>query len=122
MSKYFRIAAAALILFAGTALAQSELNNDSIVKMVKAGLGEDVIVSMIKTQPGKYALDPDTVIQLKQGGLSEKVINAMIEKNAGGSATNATPAPPPNVSPAAAAPLVDEVGVYTWIRIISGLR
>ncbi len=74
---------------------------------------------MIKNQPGNYTLDPDALIQLKKAGLSEKVISAMIEKKTGGSAPNAAPA----ATPAVAAPLVDEVGVYfknkddKWVEI-----
>jgi hypothetical protein len=60
MKKRFRIHMFLLILGAATAFAQSVLNNDSITKMAKAGLGDDVIVSMIKGQPGSYAVDPDS--------------------------------------------------------------
>jgi hypothetical protein len=115
MSKHIRIAAVAIFLVAASALAQSELNNDSVIKMVKAGLGEDVIVSMIKTQPGKYKVDPDGVIELKQAGISEKIMNAMIEKNSNGSTTSIVPA---------AAPVVDEVGIYymnkdnKWVELL----
>jgi hypothetical protein len=92
MKKQFRIHMFLLILCAATAFAQSVLNNDSITKMAKAGLGDDVIVSMIKSQPGSYAVDPDSVIQLKKAGLSEKVIAAMIEKTSAGSAPSPAPA------------------------------
>jgi hypothetical protein len=83
MLKHVQIALVAFVLLAGTALAQSVLNNDSIIKMSKACFGDDVIVSMVKSQPGNYTVDPDAVIQLKTAGLSEKIINAMIEKNSG---------------------------------------
>jgi hypothetical protein len=120
MQKHFRIHMLLLVLFAATALAQSVLNNDSITKMAKAGLGDDVIVSMIKGQPGTYTVDPDAVIQLKSAGLSEKVIAAMIEKNSASSA----PSPTLAAAPAKASPLVDEVGVYyknkddKWVEIL----
>jgi hypothetical protein len=120
MRKHLRINTLLLVLIAGTVFAQSVLNNDSITKMAKAGLGDDVIVSMIKGQPGNYAIDPDTVIQLKTAGLSEKVIGAMVEKNASNVAPTATPA----AAPAKASPLVDEVGVYfknkdnQWVEML----
>ena len=120
MSKRWRTVIVALALLAAVAFAQSDLNNEAILKMVKAGLGEDVIVSMIKNQPGKYVVDPDSVIQLKQAGTSEKIINAMIEKNSGGTAATAVPP----AAPTAVVPLVDEVGVYymdkdnKWIQIL----
>jgi hypothetical protein len=97
-----------LVMMAGAAFAQSGLNNDSVAKMAKAGLGDEVIVSMIKGQPGTYVVDPDTVIQLKASGLSEKVIGAMVEKNGSNSAASMTP----TATPAKTAPLVDEVGIY----------
>jgi hypothetical protein len=116
MLKHIRINMLLFVLIAGTTFAQSVLNNDSVTKMAKAGLGEDVIVSMIKSQPGNYVVDPDAVIQLKGAGLSEKIIAAMIEKNL----SNTTP----TLAPAKAAPLVDEVGVYyknkdnQWIEML----
>src|ERR1700686_675838 len=117
MLKHTRIALIASILLAGTALAQAVLNNDAVVKMAKGGLGDDVIVSMIKSQPGNYTVDPDTLIQLKQAGLSSAVISAMVGKNAAGSAPAAVPAPAPT------APGVDEVGIYykkddKWVEML----
>ncbi len=120
MRKHLRINMLLVVLIAGTAFAQSALNNESITKMAKAGLGDDVIVPMIKGQPGSYAIDPDTVIQLKSAGISEKVIGAMVEKNA----SNSAPTTTPTVVPAKAAPLVDEVGVYyknkddKWVEML----
>jgi hypothetical protein len=34
--------------------AQDVLINDSIVKMVKSGLGENLVTSMVPGEPGKY--------------------------------------------------------------------
>ncbi len=119
MTRHLSLAVAVLFLFVATGLAQSTLNNDSVVKMTTANLGEDVIVSMVKSQPGSYTVDADSLIQLKKAGVSDKVIAAMIEKNSGGSATNA-----PAASAPAAAPLVDEVGIYykdknnKWVEIL----
>jgi hypothetical protein len=118
MLKQMRNAFIVLVLCAGIALAQAVLNNDSVIKMAGAGLGDDVIVNMIKSQAGNYTLDPDSLIQLKKAGLSEKIISAMVEKSAGGSAS-AAPA-----ASASAAPLVDEVGVYfkdkdgKWVELL----
>jgi hypothetical protein len=67
-------------LFVFTASAQTALNNDSIVKMTRAGLGEDVIITLITTQGGQFSVMPDSVIELKQAGVSDKIIAAMIGK------------------------------------------
>src|SRR5690348_8009829 len=81
--------------------AQEPLTNDSVIKMVQAKLSEDVIISMVKTQPAKYTLTPDQLIALKAAGVPDRVVAAMVEKGAGtgtlggagnGKATGATPA------------------------------
>jgi hypothetical protein len=116
MLKHTRIVIVALVLLTGAVLAQAVLNNDAVIKMAKGGLGDDVIVSMIKSQPGNYTVDPDTLIQLKKGGLSNAVISAMVGKNAAGSVPAAAPV-------AAATPAVDEVGIYykkddQWVEML----
>jgi hypothetical protein len=95
------------VLAAIVCLGQAALTNDSITKMTKAGLGEDIIVSTIRTQPGNFATGPDDLIALKAGGVGDKVIAAMMEKGSGSSAARSAVAP----APAAAGP-VNEVGVY----------
>jgi hypothetical protein len=74
------------------------LTNESIVKLVKANMGESVIVSMVNNQPGQYALSTDAVISLKHSGVSEGIINAMISKGRPSSPiTYKVPAPEPIV-------------------------
>ena len=85
----------ALALVAG-ARAQEPLTNDVVIKMVKSGLSEDLVVSMVRSQPAKYSLAPDQVIALKSAGVPDKVVAAMVEKGGGGisgtaTATGATP-------------------------------
>ena len=60
------------------------LTNDSLVKLVKAGMGEDTIVGIVNSQPGRYSLSTDSLISLKQAGVSDKIISAMVNRNAGG--------------------------------------
>ena len=67
-------------LCAVTAGAQEPLTNDTVIKMVKAGLSADVIVSMVKTQPAKYTLTPDQLIVLKSAGVPDQVVAAMLDK------------------------------------------
>ena len=57
------------------------MNNDSVIKMVKAGLGEELILQTITTQPGKYNTDTDSLVALKTAGLSDRVIAAMMNKS-----------------------------------------
>jgi hypothetical protein len=88
-------------------LAQT-VTNDAIVKMAKAGLGEEIILSQIKASPGQYSTATDDLIALKGAGVSDKVIAAMMAKMTAG---GATPAPAAAPAPSAPGP-VTEVGVY----------
>ncbi|MGO9094437.1 MAG: PEGA domain-containing protein [Bryobacteraceae bacterium] len=81
------------VLAAGL-LAQQQLNNEAIIKLHNAGLGDDMIVNMVNTQPGQYALGVDDVVALKQAGVSEKVIAAMMGKNSAPAASAPAAAPP----------------------------
>ena len=62
---------------------QSALTNDTIIKMVNAGLGEDVIVSMVNTQPAHYTLTPEQLITLKSAGVPDRIVTAMVAKYSG---------------------------------------
>jgi hypothetical protein len=77
-------------------LAQQTLNNDTVIKMVKAGLSDDVVVATINSSPGIYDTTPDGLIALKQAGVSDKVIGAIVNK---GAAPAAPPAPPAAIPP-----------------------
>jgi hypothetical protein len=119
---------AAVALFAALCGAQSSLTNDAVIKMVKAGLGEDIIVSTIKTQPAQFATSADDLIALKKAGVSDRILSAMLDRGnapaapaaSGNPLVAAAPAPVGAAAPAPAAagpaalppPVVSEVGVY----------
>ena len=63
-------------------IGQEALNNDSVVKMTKAGLSDDVIVSTLNSTAGKYDVSPDGLIALKTAGVSDKVLAAVVAKAA----------------------------------------
>lgn len=67
------------------------LTNAAVVRLTKAGLSEEVIVSMVNGQPGQYSVGADSIIALKESGVSEKVIAAMLSKT---TVTPSQPAPP----------------------------
>jgi len=79
------------LLFMGAmspALSQQEaLTNEAVIKMVKAGLSDEVILGVVTQQPGKYSTGVDDLIMLKQAGVSDKVVSAMAAKGAGVRAT-----------------------------------
>ena len=60
--------------------APAKMNNDTVIRMAKAGLSDDLMVQTISSQPGQYATDADSLVALKQAGVSEHVIAAMINK------------------------------------------
>jgi len=95
------------------AAAQQAMNNDSIVKMVKAGLSDDLIVTTINASPGTYDTSADGIIALKTAGVSDKVLAAIIARAAAPAVPLVAPPPPP---PAPAVPSrppgIDDVGVY----------
>jgi hypothetical protein len=80
------------------------MNNDSVIRMAKAGLGEDLIIQTINTQPGKYSTDADSLVALKTAGLSDRVVAAMMNK----SRRQLTNVPEKPVE----LPEVNEIGVY----------
>lgn len=84
--------------------AQDVLANESIVKLVKAGLSEEVVIGMIKTQTCQFQVGLDQVLELQKNGVSSKIIAAMVDRGKTG-------ASPPSESPKSAGP-VSEVGVY----------
>jgi hypothetical protein len=58
------------------------LNNDAVIKLVKAGLSDDLIVAAINTQPGSYDTSTDGLIALKSANVSDRVVTAMMTKAA----------------------------------------
>jgi hypothetical protein len=57
------------------------MTNDSVMKMAKAGLGDDLVIQTINTQPGRYTTDADSLVTLKDAGISDRIITAMINKS-----------------------------------------
>jgi hypothetical protein len=96
---------------------QEVLTNESIIKMVKAEVGENVILQMIDSHPGNYNMTADGVVQLKQQGVPENIISAMMVKGPASSNSTAAPVGPsahasssPNSSSGPACP--SQLGAY----------
>jgi len=93
--------------------AQDTLTNDTVVKLVKAGLSEATIITMINTQPTKFSTGADNIVALKKAGVTDGIIQAMVVRPGGGaSAPAAAPAPKMAAPEVAAAPAVSEIGIY----------
>jgi hypothetical protein len=63
--------------------ADEALTNETLIKLVKAGLRDDVIIAMINSQPGQYSVNPKAVIAMKKAGVSDNVIAAIVDKSSG---------------------------------------
>jgi hypothetical protein len=75
------------------------MTNATVIKMTKAGLPENIIISSIDSHPGTYATNPDDLIALKNAGVRDKVIAAMIAKAPGARPTPSLPNQIPANSP-----------------------
>ncbi len=86
------------------------MNNDSVIRMAGAGLGDDLILQTINMQPGQYTTDADALVALKQAGVSDRVIAGMVGKMASGGRVKLSD------TQTEAAPIVlsdvNEIGVY----------
>jgi len=56
------------------------LTNDSIIRMMSAGLDEDTILAKIKSTPAAFLLDTNELIRLKEAKISQRVLRAMLGK------------------------------------------
>jgi hypothetical protein len=76
------------LLCAAALFAQQVLDDEAVIKLVRAGVSESIVLAIVKTQPGHYSLAAGDVIRLKNEGVPDPILAAMIEKQAG------TPEPP----------------------------
>ena len=82
----FLIVTLSLIAGIGGTLKQSEaqntsekiLTNNDIISLVKAGLSDKAIISVIQKSQSKFDLTPEILIELKKVGVSNKVIEVMV--------------------------------------------
>jgi len=93
------LASIVLLLCSFTVRAQQALNNDAIVKLAKAGLSDELIVSTISSKSGAYDTTPDGLIALKAAGVSDKVVAAIVAKDASSGPVAAAPAAAQPASP-----------------------
>lgn len=93
-------------------LAMAEvLTNETVVTMVKAGLGEELILSKLKASQTQFDVSTDSILKLKREGVSDKIIQTMIET--AGKQASPAPAPPAAPAPAPVAPAPATPAVVT---------
>jgi len=65
-----------------TLAAQTEtLTNTKVIEMVRAGLGDEVVLNKIKNTECKFDISADALIELKKGGVSDTVIASMMDRS-----------------------------------------
>lgn len=96
-----------LLLLCPTLFAQNVLNNDSVLKLVKAGLAEDLIVSTINASAAAYDTSAEALVALKSGGATDKEIAAVVMK-----ASGLKPPSNSSTSQSAIPSGIDGIGVY----------
>jgi hypothetical protein len=84
------------LVFCPLLVAQQALNNDSVIKLVKAGLSDDLVVSTINASPGAYDTSADGLIALKTAGVSDRVVATIVVK------ASAPPLAPTQIAPPSA--------------------
>jgi len=97
--------------------APTAMTNADVIKMVKAGLSESLIIGGIKqAEKRAFAFNADSLIELKAAGVSENIIRIMLDPSAAPmpvpAPTSAKPAAAPEPAPAVDASPVNEIGVY----------
>ncbi len=107
--KYLAVTACALSICVSAARAMNSAAVDDVIKLTKAGLGDEAIVAFINGKNANYDLSADDILLLKNQGLSSAVLAAMLNKGSASAAGIPAPAPTPapnpplvTVSPAAA--------------------
>jgi outer membrane lipoprotein-sorting protein len=57
---------------------QEIITNETIIELVKSGLSDNAIISLIKRSKKKFDMSPQSLIKLKQAGVSNAVIEEML--------------------------------------------
>ncbi len=71
-----------LLLFLPAGAQEAALTNQDVMKMVSAGLGEEIIVAKVREAPRTdFRLGVDDLVELRKAGASEKVVAAMLDRN-----------------------------------------
>jgi hypothetical protein len=106
-----------LVLAGDRGIAQEVLTNDAVVKMVKAGLPDAVIIQKIRASERKFDTSADALIKLKGAGVPDKVIEAMV--GAPAAAPPSAAAPSPTGAAAAGEPVIAHVAAGSQKKLKS---
>ena len=77
--------------FSAQAVTDKALNNADIVKMVKAGIPESIILREIRASRTDLGTSPAALIELKNHGASERILGAVLDSQSGASQPGSEP-------------------------------
>jgi len=72
--------------------ASGSMSNADVIKLVKAGMPESLIIAKIKSSACDFNTSPDALIKLKGAGVSDKVLEAMVAAPSASAAATAAQA------------------------------
>jgi hypothetical protein len=93
-------------------LGQEPMNNEGVIKLVKSGMTEDLIINIIQQQPGAYAFGANDLIALKEANVSEKIISAILAKARGDSGPVAPAGSPKAGAASSSRSTISAPGIY----------
>jgi hypothetical protein len=91
MPRVQKTLASLFLILATVAYAGEVLDNAAVIRLVRSGLGSDIVSLKIEQSAARFDLSTDALIALKNAGVPDPVIKAMLMK----SDTPPAPAPPP---------------------------
>jgi hypothetical protein len=63
-------------------VADEVLSNQDVVKMVAAGLGDEIVIAKVKEAPRTdFRLEVNDLVELRKAGVGERVVAAMLDRN-----------------------------------------
>jgi hypothetical protein len=71
---------------------QDVLTNDTIVELLKSGMGAKLVSQLVQELPNKFDTSPAALIRLKQSNVPDELIETMISVNSRTPRPMATPA------------------------------
>lgn len=75
---------------------QKPLTNADVMKMVKGGVSESIVVSTIQSLPSQFDTSPDALIALHKAGVTQAELNAIIAASSGAGGASPSGKTPPN--------------------------
>ena len=84
--------------------APAPMTNQDVIRLVKAQIAEDLIISKISQSKTKFDTSVDALVALKQAGVSDNLISVMMNPPTTASSAASAPAPKGAVSSPPTAP------------------